>query len=96
VDDPTVEDYRARISAADGDILAAVNRRVALVAELHAHKRRNGHPLFDGNREDAVVRLAQERNQGPLSDRGVADLYRFLIPLCTAEAARIGEEAAPA
>jgi chorismate mutase/prephenate dehydratase len=90
MDDPLVAEYRARISAADDDILAALNHRLQLVSELHAHKRRQGYPLFDGGREQAVVERAIARNPGPLSDQAVADLYAQLLPLCTAEARRIG------
>ena len=90
MDDPLVAEYRARISAADDDILAALNHRLQLVSELHAHKRRQGYPLFDGGREQAVVKRAIARNPGPLSDQAVADLYALLLPLCTAEARRIG------
>lgn len=90
MDDPLVAEYRARISAADDDILAALNHRLQLVSELHAHKRRQGYPLFDGGREQAVVERAIARNPGPLSDQAVADLYALLLPLCTAEARRIG------
>jgi chorismate mutase len=90
MDDPLAAEYRARISAADDDILAALNHRLQLVSELHAHKRRQGYPLFDGGREQAVVERAIARNPGPLSDQAVADLYALLLPLCTAEARRIG------
>jgi chorismate mutase len=96
MDDPVVASYRERISAADDELLAAVNHRLQLVSELHAHKRRHGYPLFDGAREQDVVARAVERNPGPLSDQGVSDLYALLLPLCTAEAGRLGEEAAPA
>jgi chorismate mutase / prephenate dehydratase len=96
MDDPVVASYRERISAADDEVLAAVNARLQLVSELHAHKRRSGHPLFDGAREQDVVARAIARNTGPLSDEGVAALYGLLLPLCTSEAARLGEEAAPA
>jgi chorismate mutase len=92
MDDPLVAAYRARISAADDDILAALNHRLQLVAELHAHKRREGHPLFDGGRKQEVGERAIPRNPGPLSDQGVTDLYALLLPLCTAEARRLGEE----
>ena len=92
MDDPLVAEFRARISAADDDILAALNHRLQLVAELHAHKRREGYPLFDGGREQEVVERAIARNPGPLSDQGVTDLYALLLPLCTAEARRLGEE----
>jgi chorismate mutase/prephenate dehydratase len=96
VDDRVIADYRARISAADDEVLAAVNRRLGLVAELHAHKRRQGLPVHDAAREEDVVRRAVERNQGPLSAQGVTDLYRLLLPLCTAEAERVGGKATPA
>jgi chorismate mutase len=92
MDDPVIAEYRARISAADDELLAALNRRLELVSELHAHKRRHGYPLFDGGREQAVVERAIARNPGPLSDQGVRDLYSLLLPLCTAEARRLGEE----
>jgi chorismate mutase len=92
MDDPLVAEFRARISAADDDILGALNHRLQLVAELHAHKRREGYPLFDGGREHEVVERAIARNPGPLSDQGVTDLYALLLPLCTAEARRLGEE----
>ena len=92
MDDPLVAEYRARISAADDDILAAVNHRLQLVSELHAHKRRQDYPLFDGGREQEVVKRATARNPGPLSDQGVRDLYALLLPLCTAEARRLGDE----
>jgi chorismate mutase/prephenate dehydratase len=96
MDDPVVAEYRERISAADDELLAAVNRRLQLVSELHAHKRHQGHPLVDAAREQDVVARAVERNPGPLSYQGVSELYALLLPLCTAEAGRLGEEAAPA
>jgi chorismate mutase / prephenate dehydratase len=96
VDDPVVASFRDRISAADDAVLEAVNGRLRLVAELHAHKRRNGYPLFDAAREQSVVDRAIARNGGPLSDDGVRALYALLLPLCTSEAARLGEGAAPA
>ena len=96
MDDPVLASYRERISAADDGVLKAVNDRLKLVAALHAHKRRSGLPLFDGAREQDVVARAIARNGGPLSEDGVRRLYAVLLPLCTAEAARLGEEAAPA
>jgi chorismate mutase len=96
MDDPVLASYRERISAADDGVLQAVNHRLELVAELHAHKRKRGLPLFDASREQEVVARALARNGGPLSDDGVRQLYALLLPLCTAEAARLGEEAAPA
>jgi chorismate mutase len=85
--DPIVDELRARISAADADIVAAVNRRAAAVAELHAHKRARGYEVFDPAREEQVVAAVLSGNAGPLSDQGLRELYGVILPLCTREAA---------
>jgi chorismate mutase len=85
--DPVVDELRARITAADTDIVAAVNRRAALVAELHAHKRANGYDVFDAGREEQVIAAALGANPGPISDAGMRELYGVILPLCTREAA---------
>ena len=85
--DPIVDEFRARISAADADIVAAVNRRAAAVAELHAHKRARGYEVFDSAREEQVVTAVLRANRGPLSDDALRELYGVILPLCTREAA---------
>lgn len=85
--DPVVDELRARITAADTEIVAAVNRRAALVAELHAHKRANGYDVFDAGREEQVIAAALGVNPGPISDAGMRELYGVILPLCTREAA---------
>jgi chorismate mutase len=85
--DPVVDELRARITAADTEIVAAVNRRAALVAELHAHKRANGYDVFDAGREEQVIAAAVGANPGPISDAGMRELYGVILPLCTREAA---------
>jgi chorismate mutase len=86
--DPKVDELRARISAADADIVAAVNRRAAAVHELHAHKRAQGYEVFDPAREEQVVAAVLRANGGPLSDEGLRELYGVILPLCTREAAQ--------
>jgi 3-deoxy-7-phosphoheptulonate synthase/chorismate mutase len=85
--DPVVGDLRARINAADAEIVAAVNRRASLVALLHAHKRAQGYDVFDPSREEQVVAAAVQANRGPISDAGLRELYGVILPLCTREAA---------
>lgn len=85
--DPVVDELRAAITAADTEIVAAVNRRAALVAELHAHKRANGYDVFDAGREEQVIAAALRANPGPISDAGMRELYGVILPLCTREAA---------
>jgi chorismate mutase len=85
--DPIVDDLRSRITAADADIVAAVNRRAALVAELHAHKRAQGYEVFDSAREEQVIAAVLQTNGGPLSDEALRELYGIILSLCTREAA---------
>ena len=80
--DPVVDELRARITAADAEIVAAVNRRAALVAELHAHKRANGYDVFDAGREEQVIAAALRANRWPdLGRRDARALRRHPAPL---------------
>ena len=79
--DTIVEGYRERISAVDGEILDALNRRVGLVRELHAHKRARGYPMRDPERERALIGSLAAANGGPLSAQGLERLYRLFLRL---------------
>ena len=81
----TVADYREQISAADRDLLAAVNRRLEIVRKLHDYKVSEGLPLRDPAREESLVRELQEANPGPLSADGVAGLFGFVHDLTRKE-----------
>jgi chorismate mutase len=81
----TVGDYRAQISAADRELLAAINKRLALVRALHEHKRAEGIPLRDPAREEQLVVELQAANTGPLSSAGVAELFRHVLDLTRKE-----------
>ena len=85
--DPIVDELRARITAADADIVAAVNERASAVAELHAHKRARGYDVLDPAREEQVVATVLRANGGPLSDEGLRELFGLILSLCTREAA---------
>jgi chorismate mutase len=80
-----IDEYRERITAADRVLLAAVNERVELVRALHEHKTAEGVPLRDPAREDDLIRQMQVENSGPLSDDGVADLFRYVLDLTRKE-----------
>jgi chorismate mutase len=81
----TVGAYRDQISAADRDLLAAINKRIELVRALHDHKRAEGIPLIDPAREEQLIVELQAANAGPLSDQGVAELFRHVLDLTRKE-----------
>jgi chorismate mutase len=81
----SLNDYRARISQADRELLAAINKRIELVRELHDHKRAEGIPFRDEAREEQLVVELQAANKGPLSASGVAALFRHVLDLTRKE-----------
>ena len=81
----SVNDYRARIGEVDRELLAAINKRIELVRALHDHKRAEGIPLIDPAREQQLVVELQAGNAGPLSDQGVAELFRHVLELTRKE-----------
>ncbi len=91
-DDPRVQEFRAQITAADDDILAALNRRIELVAALHALKRERGYPMRDTAREDSMLDELRVGNSGPLSDEGIRQLLATLLDLTRTEVARLTED----
>ena len=86
--DPVVEELRALIAEGDRVLVETVNRRLELVARLWRHKREAGLPVFDRERERALLERLAAANSGPLSDEGVRDLVRAVLDLTKRELER--------
>ena len=91
-DDPQVREFRAQITAADDAILAALNRRVEVVAALHALKRERGYPMRDTSREDSMLEEMKTSNAGPLSDEGIQQLLTALLDITRSEVPRLTKD----
>lgn len=83
--DPEVERLRAALTELDEGIVAEVNRRLELVAELKRVKEERGLGFLDPAREEWLLAHLAERNRGPLSERGVRALYTELLALTKRE-----------
>ena len=79
--DPVLGELRERVSEVDRAILAAVNRRLELVAEIAEHKRQAGIPTYDPIREESMLRELTQGNRGRLTDEGVAELLASILYL---------------
>ena len=79
--DPVLRELRERVSEVDRAILAAVNLRLELVAEIAEHKRQAGIPTYDPSREEAMLRELTQGNRGRLTDEGVAELLASILYL---------------
>ena len=80
-----LEESRVQITATDRELLAALNRRLELVRRLHDYKQREGLPLRDPAREQALVAALQSENAGPLSADAVARFFHFVLDLTREE-----------
>ena len=91
--DPTVQHYRREITEQDEAIVAALNRRITLVGELFEHKRANGYPISDPDREQRLLARLAAANDGPLSRERLAELVTLVLDICRTESAEPGDPA---
>ena len=83
--DSIVSDLREQIAAVDREIVAALNRRLELVARLKRHKDEHGIDFVDSERERWLIDHLAETNSGPLSDEGLRAFHAELLALTKRE-----------
>jgi chorismate mutase/prephenate dehydratase len=76
-----LDELRGRVAATDAEILALVNRRLALVEEIRAYKEAHGLSFLDPGQEERLLARLRELNGGPLSDAGVDRLFTEILAL---------------
>lgn len=79
------DELRRLIAENDHAIVAAVDERLRLVAELWELKRVRGEPMLDPEREQALRAALAERSIGTLSPEGLERLVTTLLDLTKAE-----------
>jgi chorismate mutase len=80
-----VEELRARLVEEDERIVAALNRRLELVAELKRVKQELGVDFLDPPREQWLREHLAKTNGGPLSAEGLGELVTALLALTKRE-----------
>jgi chorismate mutase len=85
VEDPYVLKVRREISDVDSSLVALVNKRLKLVAQLKRYKDEHGIGFVDLAREEWMLQYLQRANRGPLSEAGLAQLYHDLLGLMKQE-----------
>lgn len=74
-----LEDLRAKIDAADQQLIALINQRAEYVVEVGNLKREKGIPIYAPHREAEVLAKVQRMNQGPISNQTIEAVYRELM-----------------
>jgi chorismate mutase len=86
--DPFVRQMREQISDNDRALVAAINKRLDLVARLKAYKESRGFNFVDTEREELMLQDLLRANRGPLSAEGLSALYAEVLALTKHEVAR--------
>jgi chorismate mutase len=80
-----IERLRAELGDVDLGLVAGMNRRLRLVAELKRVKEELGIAFLDPARERFMLDWLAGRNEGPLTDEGLRELYAELLALTKRE-----------
>jgi len=75
----TLGQMRQRIDRMDRQLLRLLNRRAAAVVRIGQFKKRRGLPVYDGRREEEVVRRMTRSNRGPLSEESIRGIFRPIL-----------------
>ena len=84
---PQLEAVRRRIDAVDEQLHSLINERARLAQQVGISKGSAGRTVdfYRPEREAQVLRLARERNAGPLKDEEVLRLFREIMSACLAQ-----------
>src|SRR5262245_4288277 len=74
-----IDRLRARIDAVDDAILAQLNERAALVAQVGQAKQAEGSAVYEPTRERRIVERLCAGNPGPFPSAGLAPVFREII-----------------
>src|SRR5438128_694447 len=74
-----IERLRARIDAVDDEILARLNERAELVAQVGRAKQSLGTSVYEPTRERRIVDRLHAENPGPFPSAGLAPVFREII-----------------
>jgi len=75
----SIDDWRLRIDALDGELLRLLNERARIALKVGESKKEAGASLCDHTREREVIERMCEANEGPLDERAIVELYRAII-----------------
>jgi chorismate mutase len=84
-DDPRIRRLREQVSDNDVALVAAMNRRLELVAQMWRYKESRGLEVLDPQREEWMLRYLARANRGPLSPRGLEELFATVLELTKRE-----------
>jgi chorismate mutase len=74
-----ISDWRKKIDELDRKLAAMLNERAAAAVEIGRLKRDTSLPIYEPDRERAVIANVQKSNTGPLAERDLAQIYERIM-----------------
>jgi chorismate mutase len=85
----TIAEFRRLIAEADATVVASVNRRIELVAELKRFKEGRGVAFVDPEQERRLFAELAKANPGPMSEAGLLDVVGAILAVTKREVAAL-------
>src|ERR1700722_12588121 len=74
-----ISDWRKKIDELDRKLAAMLNERASAAVEIGRLKRNTSLPIYEPDRERAVITNVQRSNTGPLTERDLAHIYERIM-----------------
>ena len=74
-----IRELRVRVDEVDGELIRILNERARIVQEIMAIKAEAGAPVYDPKREEEILRRVVERNEGPIYDSSMRDIFELIL-----------------
>ena len=85
----TIAEFRRLIAEVDAAVVASVNRRIELVAELKRIKEARGLGFVDPEQERRLLAELAKSNPGPLSEDGLLEVAAAILAVTKREVAAL-------
>ena len=84
-----IAEFRRLIAEVDAAVVASVNRRIELVAELKRFKEDRGVAFVDPEQERRLLAELAKANPGPLSESGLLEVVGAILAVTKREVAAL-------
>ena len=74
-----LDHWRECIDVVDRQLVELINRRMEFAVEIGKIKRAAGRQVRDPAREEAVIERLVEYNKGPVSARGIEEIFNRIM-----------------
>ena len=77
-----LNELREKIDNIDSEIMILLQERASLAIEIGKIKQSQNLPVFNQKREQTILKEIQLKNEGPLSDTAIQNIFEVIISEC--------------